>query len=144
MHPRAALEAVVYYLDRSLADGNKVRAYQRAIAVVDEVGEEELAALHARGALTELPGIGRSTGSVIGEALDGVVPKKLLELEASTRLSVEGGEELRAALRGDCHLHSNWSDGGAPIATMAHAARALGHSYIVMTDHSPASPSPTG
>lgn len=137
VHPRAALEAVVYYLDRSLADGNKVRAYQRAIAIVDEVGDEELAAIHARGALTELPGIGASTGAVIGAALDGEIPKKLLELEASTRLPVDGGEDLRAALRGDCHLHSTWSDGGASIATMAHAAKALGHSYIVMTDHSP-------
>lgn len=137
MHPRAALEAVVYYLDRSLADGNKVRAYQRAIAVIDEVGDDELAALHARGALTDLPGIGASTGAVIADALDGVVPRKLVELESSTRLPVSGGEELRAALRGDCHLHSVWSDGGATIATMAHTARALGHSYIVMTDHSP-------
>lgn len=137
MHPRAALEAVIYYLDRSLADGNKVRAYRRAIDVIDDVGDERLAELHARSALTELPGIGASTGAVIADALDGKIPRKLVELEASTRLPVSGGEDLRAALRGDCHLHSDWSDGGASIATMAHAARALGHEYIVMTDHSP-------
>ena len=41
------------------------------------------------------------------------------------------------ALRGDCHTHSLWSDGGSPIIEMAHAARSLGHEYIVMTDHSP-------
>jgi putative hydrolase len=47
------------------------------------------------------------------------------------------GAELRAALRGDCHAHSTWSDGGAPIEAMARAAMALGHEYLVMTDHSP-------
>ena len=33
-------------------------------------------------------------------------------------------------------MHSTWSDGGAPIAAMAATAIALGHEYIVMTDHS--------
>lgn len=135
--PRAALEAVIYYLDRSLADGNKVRAYQRAIEVVDDVGPERLAELHAAGKLTDLAGIGASTGGVIAAALDGKVPNKLIDLERSTRLPVEGGHQVRDALRGDCHMHSTWSDGGASIATMAHAAKALGHEYIVMTDHSP-------
>ncbi len=137
MHPREALERVVYLLDRSLADGNKVRAYQRAIDIVDEVGDEELAALHERRALTELPGIGASTGAVIAEALDGRVPKKIVELEASTVIEAAEGAELRAALRGDCHLHSVWSDGGATIEAMAATAQALGHEYIVLTDHSP-------
>ena len=49
----------------------------------------------------------------------------------------EGAATLRAALRGDCHVHSDWSDGGSPIEVMALTARALGHSYLVLTDHSP-------
>ena len=40
-------------------------------------------------------------------------------------------------LRGDCHTHSDWSDGGAPIEEMAMAAVELGHEYLVLTDHSP-------
>jgi len=40
-------------------------------------------------------------------------------------------------LRGDCHLHSDWSDGGSPIEEMALAAVELGHEYMVLTDHSP-------
>jgi putative hydrolase len=40
-------------------------------------------------------------------------------------------------LKGDCHTHSDWSDGGSPIEVMAAAARDLGHEYIVLTDHSP-------
>ncbi|WP_436793109.1 PHP domain-containing protein [Actinospongicola halichondriae] len=137
MHPREALERVIYLLDRSLADGNKVRAYQRAIEIVDEVGDDELSALHERNALTELAGIGKSTGAVIAQALDGEVPKKIAELEASTRIEASEGADLRAALKGDCHMHSVWSDGGASIEAMAATARSLGHDYIVMTDHSP-------
>ena len=44
---------------------------------------------------------------------------------------------MRAALRGDCHTHSDWSDGGSPPGEMAEAARALGHEWIALTDHSP-------
>ncbi|MEO6713654.1 MAG: PHP domain-containing protein, partial [Mycobacteriales bacterium] len=47
------------------------------------------------------------------------------------------GGELLAALRGDCHTHSDWSDGGSPIREMAEAAREIGHEYVVLTDHSP-------
>jgi DNA polymerase (family 10) len=39
-------------------------------------------------------------------------------------------------LRGDLHVHSDWSDGGGTIEDMALAARALGHEYIALTDHS--------
>jgi len=62
----------------------------------------------------------------------------------------EGDGEIEAALagrlpelvtqeqvRGDTHTHSDWTDGVDSIETMARAARALGHEYIVLTDHSP-------
>ena len=48
-----------------------------------------------------------------------------------------GGDEIRAALRGDLHSHSDWSDGGSPIEEMAFTAIELGHDYLVLTDHSP-------
>lgn len=41
-----------------------------------------------------------------------------------------------ADLRGDCHSHSDWSDGTQPIEVMAEAARARGYAYLVLTDHS--------
>jgi putative hydrolase len=44
---------------------------------------------------------------------------------------------FRAALRGDLHVHSDWSDGGSPIREMAETALALGHEYMALTDHSP-------
>jgi len=42
----------------------------------------------------------------------------------------------RSDLRGDLHSHSTWSDGKASIAEMASAAKALGHEYLAMCDHS--------
>ena len=65
------------------------------------------------------------------------MPDRIAELEESTRIPLGDGASLRAALKGDCHTHSTWSDGGAPIATMARTARDLGHEWLVVTDHSP-------
>jgi DNA polymerase (family 10) len=42
----------------------------------------------------------------------------------------------RADLRGDCHVHSDWSDGVYEVEVMAEAARRRGLSWIVLTDHS--------
>src|SRR5439155_16826853 len=39
-------------------------------------------------------------------------------------------------LRGDCHTHSEWSDGSQPIEVMAEAARRRGYAYQVLTNHS--------
>ncbi len=39
-------------------------------------------------------------------------------------------------LQGDCHTHSEWTDGKESIETMAQAARQLGYAYQVLTDHS--------
>jgi putative hydrolase len=137
VRPADALDRIVYLLDRVLAEQQKVRAFARARDIVDEVGEDEVERLHAAGKLTDLPGIGPSTGKVIAQALDGVVPDYLAQLEQETVIPPGEGAELRAALRGDCHTHSTWSDGGASIEKMAHTAMALGHEYMVLTDHSP-------
>lgn len=40
-------------------------------------------------------------------------------------------------VKGDLHIHSNWSDGRATIIEMAQAAQALGYEYIALCDHSP-------
>ncbi len=41
-----------------------------------------------------------------------------------------------ADIRGDLHVHSDWSDGTAANADMAAAAKARGYPYIAITDHS--------
>ena len=40
-------------------------------------------------------------------------------------------------IRGDLHVHSNWSDGRASLLDLARAARGLGYEYIAVCDHSP-------
>ena len=50
---------------------------------------------------------------------------------------VAGGHALRAALQGDLHSHTDASDGGSDLATMARTAASLGHRYLAVTDHSP-------
>ena len=39
-------------------------------------------------------------------------------------------------VRGDLHVHSDWTDGTVTIAEMAAAAQARGYEYIALTDHS--------
>ena len=39
-------------------------------------------------------------------------------------------------LKGDLHLHSEWSDGNDPIERMVEAAIAQGYDYMALTDHS--------
>ena len=136
MQVEQALARAVYYLDRELAPSAKIRAFVRAAEVVAEIGEDEVAARASAGTLTELDGIGRSTATVIAEALAGRDDGYLADLDARSTVPAGVGDEIRAALRGDCHLHTSWSDGGSDISSMATAARALGHEYLVITDHS--------
>ena len=134
--PADALRRIAFYLERAREKTYRVRAYRNAAAAVDDVGPDEIRRLHGSGRLQEVPNIGAKTAEVIGQALDGAVPDYLAELQAVDEPVAAGGQALRAALRGDCHTHSDWSDGGSPIEEMALTARALGHDYIVLTDHS--------
>jgi putative hydrolase len=138
MDPEVALARIVHCLDRAHVGGFKTKAWSGALARVRETDPVELAALAARGDLKDLPGIGDASAKVITEALAGEVPGYLQKLEAETVVPMTpAGAEVRAALRGDCHSHSTWSDGGASIEAMATTARDLGHEYLVLTDHSP-------
>lgn len=138
MQPTEALQRIAYLLEAEGAETYKVQAFRRAAATIDEMAPEELARLDDQGRLETLAGVGKSTASVISAALSGSVPEYLQALEerAPSLPSGRPGELLRS-LRGDCHSHSNWSDGGSPIDEMARSAMELGHQYLVLTDHSP-------
>jgi putative hydrolase len=136
--PTADLKRIAFLLEAAQEPGYRVRAFRSAAAALAEIGAEEVAFRAETGALRELPGIGEVTERTILESLRGEEPVYLRRLESTggTPLA-EGAEQLRRALRGDCHAHTIASDGGATITEMAEAAIELGHEYLVITDHSP-------
>jgi putative hydrolase len=95
----------------------------------------ELARRITDGTLEDLRGIGPATASAIAQAAAGERPDYLVRLEAEYQPPPRTA--MRASLRGDCHTHSDWSDGGSSPLEMAEAARVLGHGWIALTDHSP-------
>jgi putative hydrolase len=108
--------------------------------VVDGLSDEQLRLKIRTNTLKDLKGVGPKTATVIVQAHKGEVPEYLAKLEEAHAELVPLADdvaEFRAALRGDLHVHSDWSDGGSPIREMAEAAIALGHEYMALTDHSP-------
>ena len=135
--PLEALEQIATLLERKRAGRYKEEAFRRAADAVRDRPEAELRELADAGRLKDLKGVGDSTARVITQALAGEVPEYLARLEAEAEPDAGAGGQVRAALKGDLHLHSDWSDGGATIEAMAHKAAELGHDYMALTDHSP-------
>jgi putative hydrolase len=135
MDPVTALRQIAYYKDRAREDPRRVMAYRNAADVVEALTDAQREKHGAANSWQSLPRIGPKTATVIAQAWAGREPDVLVELRESAQDL--GGGEIRAALRGDLHVHSNWSDGSAPIEEMMLAARDLGHEYCALTDHSP-------
>jgi putative hydrolase len=137
VEPVEALRRIAYLLERDGAESHKVRAFRNAAAAIADLPAAELAAM-APARLQRIPGVGKTTAQVITEAAHGTTPEYLERLEVVELPEVDAeAARLRDQLLGDCHSHSDWSDGGSPIREMAEAAKGLGHRYWALTDHSP-------
>ena len=85
---------------------------------MEEFADEE--SFYARLGLPWMPPEIRTGVYEVDAALEGRLPQL-----------VEGSD-----LKGDLHLHSEWSDGNDPIELMVEAAAAQGYEYLALTDHS--------
>lgn len=132
MDPVAALNEIATLLERERASRYRSKAFRSAAEAAADLSDE---ILRDPTRLRRVAGIGDSSLAVIGQAMAGQVPDYLLELRS--RYDVPTVGEVRAALKGDLHAHSDWSDGLASIDLMVQAARDLGHEYLALTDHSP-------
>ena len=140
LEPVDVLRRIAFILESRAEPGYRVRAFRRAAAAIDKLSREELSRLGRSGGLKSLQGVGDVTAGIIVEALEGKTTY-LDKLEEEGPAPVEplsdAADALLRQLRGDCHTHSDWSDGGATIREMAETAIELGREYIVLTDHSP-------
>lgn len=132
-----ALREIGFWLERSRAETPRVKAYRRAADTIEQLSPAEYDDHRQRQSWAELAGIGPKTAKVIIEAESGRVPESVAKLRDAAEPLATGGADLRSALRGDLHTHSTWSDGGSPLEEMMATARALGHEYCLVTDHSP-------
>ncbi|GGL05474.1 PHP domain-containing protein [Mangrovihabitans endophyticus] len=136
--PVADLRRIAFLLERANEATYRVKAFRSAATAVAALDEGELTDRAEAGTLAKVPGIGEVTARCVTESLAGEEPVYLRRMESTAGVDLGGAAAgLRAALRGDCHAHSDWSDGGSPIEEMALAAVELGHEYLVLTDHSP-------
>lgn len=128
----AALLEIAGLLERERASRYRAKAFRRAAAALRDLPDD---VRRDPSRLRSVAGIGESTFVVIQQADAGEIPGYLSELRGI--VEPERLSALRARLRGDLHAHTEWSDGTTPIETMTAAARALGHEYLAITDHSP-------
>ncbi len=132
-----ALDHVVALLDRGLADPYRIAAFTKARKTVADLSDAEVLSRAEADTLHLLPAIGAKTAGVIRSAVLGLPDPYVDALEEETAVGLtDGGAALRRSLKGDLHTHTDWSDGGASIESMARAAARLGHEYLAVTDHS--------
>ena len=67
------------------------------------------------------------------------IPPELREGQQEVKMAEDGTIPKlveQSDIKGDLHVHTNWSDGRSSIEAMVLAAKALGYQYLGITDHS--------
>ncbi|MEV4937262.1 hypothetical protein [Streptomyces zaomyceticus] len=119
MTPDEALRRIAFLLEWRGASPYRVRAFHTAAGALRDLSPGPVDAARA----ARLRGVGPVTAEVISQASTGAVPDYLAHLQAEADGAARAGWDLAAASTGDCHLHSDWSDGGSPLEDMAETDR---------------------
>jgi DNA polymerase (family 10) len=118
--------------------GTKTRMVVSAAQTAKEAPAEEAVSKPGKGGKRVA---GRTEEEIYQKLKLDFVPPELREncgeIEAAAKYQLPKLVELRD-LKGDLQMHTKASDGKNTIEEMAEAARALGHEYIAITDHSKA------
>lgn len=134
--PVVDLREIARLLERHGGQTRRAQAFRRAADTLQALDADARADLDARRAWGSLPGVGATTTKVIAQSFDGGVPEYLAQLQdADAPLAPDN--PVLAALQGDLHTHTEWSDGSSPLEEMALEAVRLGRRYLAITDHSP-------
>ena len=139
LSPIEALRRICFLLERGRESSYRVDAFRKASDAITLISDDELSERgQGRNPQADQGHRRLERRAIIGQAARGEMPTYLAETEKKHGgpLTTDGAA-LYAALRGDLHAHSNWSDGGSPIEEMVLAAVQLGQEWMALTDHSP-------
>lgn len=129
--PIESFGAAAHYFTGSKAHNIRIRS----------LGVEKGLKINEYGVFRKEKKIGGKTEEEIFRVIDlPYIPPELREdrgeIEAALNGTLPSLVELKN-IRGDLHVHSNWTDGKNSIEEMAQAARLRGYQYIAICDHSP-------
>ena len=133
--------------------------YKEAARVVRWLEQPIDRLVRADGTLPRIPHIGPASTRIILEVLasgQSAIVERAVDLSgqraevdrrrawrlhflsrAGARTILAGpGATLRAAYRGDLHMHSTWSDGSQTLEALGSGCAARGYGYAAVTDHS--------
>ena len=133
-----ALSEIGYLLRQDEKERFRAKAFSAAAWAI-AVERPDLEALKRKEALTSIPGVGEGIARVITDLLSSGESRYLNRLREQAKQPAREDESALdfADYRGDLHSHTEWSDGRATMLEMAEGARALGYSYLGVSDHSP-------